>query len=171
MKKKKQKRALFSISPTHLINLWRSLIFCVSSFTYNVLLIIFMSLPTKRSATTDSATTSSASATAALSPRMKKAKSQAVACSLDSNKNGLHKHQQDFDPSNDVVFDPSSMVLDKDLKNDDPSSLPNARGAIANNLARKKATPPQPAKKLSIKIHSKIRHFYNEVYAAGSMYV
>ncbi|KAL5157494.1 Cullin-4 [Glycine soja] len=44
--------------------------------------------------------------------------------------------------SSDAVLDPSSMPLDDDL--------PNARAA---NLARKKATPPQPAKKLLIKLH------------------
>ncbi|KOM53577.1 hypothetical protein LR48_Vigan09g223600 [Vigna angularis] len=45
-------------------------------------------------------------------------------------------------PSDDAVLDSSSMPLDDDL--------PNARAA---NLSRKKATPPQPAKKLLIKLH------------------
>ncbi|KAJ1430596.1 Winged helix-like DNA-binding domain superfamily [Sesbania bispinosa] len=82
-----------------------------------------MSLPTnpKRSATATFR-----------SPPMKKAKSQAVACSLDP-KNGLHHHAAD-----DAVFD---------------SDDPNARGFIAANLSRKKATPPQPPKKLLIKLH------------------
>lgn len=84
-----------------------------------------MSLPTKRSG----------SAGAPSTP-MKKAK-PSVACS--------------FDPSDDVVLDTSSipMPLDDDLKPD----LPNARGVMAANLSRKKATPPQPAKKLLIKLH------------------
>ena len=121
-----------------------------------------MSLPTKRSATnaTGTANTSSSSSATSVaanagvrSPPMKKAKSQAVACSIDGNKNGLHSHHQDFNPTDDVVFDPSSMALDEDLKTDDPSSLPNARGGMAANLSRKKATPPQPAKKLLIKFH------------------
>jgi len=45
-------------------------------------------------------------------------------------------------PSDDAVLDSSPMPLDDDL--------PNARAA---NLSRKKATPPQPAKKLLIKLH------------------
>lgn len=85
---------------------------------------------------------------------MKKAKSQAVACSLDPSKNGLHHHHHHHphthpsqDPDNDVVFDPSTMTLDEDLKSDDPSSR-----AVAANLSRKKAQPPQPTKKLVIKL-------------------
>ena len=77
-------------------------------------------------------------------PPMKKATSQAVACSLDPNKNGLqHHHNQD---DNDVVFDPSSISLDDDSKSDDAPAPATA------NLSRKKATPPQPAKKLVIKL-------------------
>ncbi|XP_021899413.1 cullin-4-like [Carica papaya] len=115
-----------------------------------------MSLPTKRSissntSTTSNPTSSSSSGSGNGSPRsppMKKAKSQAVACSLDPNKNGLHHSHQDFNAAttaleNDVVFDPSSMALDEDLK---PEPL------AAANLSRKKATPPQPAKKLVIKL-------------------
>ncbi|KAF7840480.1 cullin-4 [Senna tora] len=76
-------------------------------------------------------------------------------------KNGLHHHpQHDFNLNNssdDVVFDPTSMPLDDDLKSDEPSALPNARGVMAANLSRKKATPPQPpnksSKKFSIKLH------------------
>lgn len=114
-------------------------------FTYNALLITFMSLPTKRSITDNNAVTA-ASSSAARSPPMKKAK------------NGLQHHpQQDcnLNPSNDVVFDPKSMALDDDLKTDDPTALPNARGVMAANLSRKKATPPQPprTKKLAIKLH------------------
>ncbi|KAG4960259.1 hypothetical protein JHK87_036892 [Glycine soja] len=60
-------------------------------------------------------------------PPMKKAKSLLLRSSSDDH---------------DAVLDPSSMPLDDDL--------PNARAA---NLARKKATPPQPAKKLLIKLH------------------
>ncbi|KAI5591920.1 hypothetical protein POPTR_004G132900v4 [Populus trichocarpa] len=101
-----------------------------------------MSLPTKRSATTSASTsTASTSASNSFLP-MKKAKSQAAsACSpLDHNKNGLYH-------SDDVVFDPSSMSLDDDLKLVDYRTPP-----AAANLSRKKATPPQPAKKLVIKL-------------------
>ncbi|RYQ79063.1 hypothetical protein Ahy_Scaffold8g108552 [Arachis hypogaea] len=42
------------------------------------------------------------------------------------------------------------MALDDDLKSDDQ----NARGDVAANLSRKKATPPQPAKKLLIKLRT-----------------
>lgn len=114
-----------------------------------------MSLPTKRSATTntsDSIASSSSAAAATRSPPMKKAKSQALACSLDP-KNGLHNHHLGFTAPDDVVFDPSSMALDEDPKTDDPTALPNARGVMAANLSRKKATPPQPPKKLLIKLH------------------
>ncbi|KAK4271848.1 hypothetical protein QN277_020479 [Acacia crassicarpa] len=117
-----------------------------------------MSLPTKRSAptnTSDSIVSSSSVAASAvtLPPLMKKAKSQAAACSLDS-KNGLHNHHQGLAASDDTVFDPSSLGLDdEDLKTDDPTALPNARGIMAANLSRKKATPPQPPKKLLIKLH------------------
>ncbi|KAF2316709.1 hypothetical protein GH714_042050 [Hevea brasiliensis] len=107
-----------------------------------------MSLPTKRSAT---ATTSSSSASATANfPPMKKAKSQAVsACSpLDPscNKNGIHHFSSAATADNDVVFDPSSMTLDDDPKLQDRSP------PAAANLSRKKATPPQPAKKLVIKL-------------------
>lgn len=49
----------------------------------------------------------------------------------------------------DVVFDSS---MDDDLK---PTDLPRGGAAsnMAANLARKKATPPQPAKKLLIRLH------------------
>ncbi|KAJ6936659.1 hypothetical protein NC652_011382 [Populus alba x Populus x berolinensis] len=96
-----------------------------------------MSLPTKRSASA----TASTSASNNFVP-MKKAKSQAAsACSpLDHNKNGLHH-------SDDVVFDPSSISLDDDLNLVDYRTPP-----AAANLSRKKATPPQPAKKLVIKL-------------------
>ncbi|XP_012455400.1 cullin-4 [Gossypium raimondii] len=108
-----------------------------------------MSLPpTKRSLSSNAAVASSSSSSSSSShfqPSMKKAKSQAVACSLDPNKNGLHNHHNN-QGDNDVVFDPSSpMSLDDDSKSDD------ARAPAAANLSRKKATPPQPAKKLVIK--------------------
>ncbi|KAH7568571.1 hypothetical protein JRO89_XS06G0016500 [Xanthoceras sorbifolium] len=94
-----------------------------------------MSLPNKRTATT---TTNNNC------PPMKKAKSQAVADA--ASKNGLHHHDYASSPDSDVVFDPSSMSLDDDLKPDEP------RAPAAANLARKKAQPPQPAKKLVIKL-------------------
>ncbi|CAN6683666.1 unnamed protein product [Malus baccata var. baccata] len=119
-----------------------------------------MSHPTKRSSAinhSSSGTSSSSSSSlnpSSAGPPMKKAKSQAVACSLDPSKNGLHHHHHHphthptQDPDNDAVFDPSSMSLDDDLRPDDPSP----RG-VAANLSRKKAQPPQPStKKLVIKL-------------------
>ncbi|XP_008225565.1 PREDICTED: cullin-4 [Prunus mume] len=115
-----------------------------------------MSHPTKRSSAINNNTISSTSSSLNPSsgPPMKKAKSQAVACSLDPSKNGLHHHHHHHphthpsqDSDNDVVFDPSTMALDEDLKSDDPSSR-----AVAANLSRKKAQPPQPTKKLVIKL-------------------
>lgn len=93
-----------------------------------------MSLPTKRSATSATASSHSSSSSPHYQP-MKKAKSQAVACSFDPSKNGLH-HREDG-------FDPSSMAIDQDPRPD----------TAAANLSRKKATPPLPGKKLVIKLH------------------
>ncbi|KAJ9565787.1 hypothetical protein OSB04_001753 [Centaurea solstitialis] len=78
---------------------------------------------------------------------MKKAKSQAVSCSLDNNnnKNGFQHHQ--FDTNSD----PSSMIEDPTENNDGGGRSSSGSGFTAN-LARKKATPPQPAKKLVIKL-------------------
>lgn len=105
---------------------------------------------TPSTASTSSSSSAAASASSFTGPLVKKAKSQAMACSLDPNKNGLHN--QDFNsPDTDVVFDPSSMAMDEDLKPDDPSALHTGR-SIAANLSRKKATLPQPAKKLVIKL-------------------
>ncbi|GMN43249.1 hypothetical protein TIFTF001_012455 [Ficus carica] len=121
-----------------------------------------MSHPTKRlpssrpnsssaaASSSSSSSSLSAAAAAAIGPPMKKSKSQAVACSLDPNKNGLHHHHHHRNHSqdgNDVVFDPSAMSLDEDLK---PSDGPS----FAANLSRKKATPPQPSgKKFVIKLN------------------
>ncbi|CAI0548495.1 unnamed protein product [Linum tenue] len=111
-----------------------------------------MSLPTKRSATAAAPPTTTFSTAAGSSsfPPMKKAKSQAVsACSpLDpsSNKNGLHHFTAPNSDDNDILFEPSSMSLDDEPK------LVDAVPPTAANLSRKKAIPPQPAKKLVIKL-------------------
>ncbi|KAF9672540.1 hypothetical protein SADUNF_Sadunf11G0052800 [Salix dunnii] len=99
-----------------------------------------MSLPTKRSATATAST--AGTSTSNTYPPMKKAKCQAASAfsPLDYNKNGLHL-------SDEVVFDPSSMSLD-----DDPKLVDYRPPIAAANLSRKKATPPQPAKKLVIKL-------------------
>ncbi|KAG7012530.1 Cullin-4 [Cucurbita argyrosperma subsp. argyrosperma] len=123
-----------------------------------------MSLPTKRSATAtantaaSSVVSSSPTSTASISsPPMKKTKSQSLSTSLDPNKNGLHHLDR---PSSNITssalvddadFDPSSMALDEDLKPDDSPLIGTSR-AVATNLSRKKATLPQPAKKLVIKL-------------------
>ncbi|GKV04887.1 hypothetical protein SLEP1_g16982 [Rubroshorea leprosula] len=79
---------------------------------------------------------------------MKKAKSQVVACfPLNLNENDLHRHHTQV--TNDVVFDPlATMVIDDDVRPDE------SRAPAAANLSHKKATaaPPQPAKKLMIKL-------------------
>lgn len=101
-----------------------------------------MSLPNKRAATSSTSNNNSNNC-----PPMKKAKSQAVACSMDTaGKNGVHHHPDFNNREADVVFDPNSMTLDEDLKSDEQ------RTPAAANLARKKAQPPQPAKKLVIKL-------------------
>ncbi|KAK6932201.1 Cullin, N-terminal [Dillenia turbinata] len=124
-----------------------------------------MSHPTnnKRSASAAAINTISSSSStqndAASSPfasslPMKKAKSQALGCSLDS-KNGIqhqqqHHHHVHFPEDDDSN---NNMVIDEDLKTIDAASPSrgNPTGVTAN-LSRKKATPPQPAKKLVIKL-------------------
>ncbi|XP_052182282.1 cullin-4-like [Diospyros lotus] len=78
-------------------------------------------------------------------PAMKKPKSQAVACSLD-NKNGPQTQPLHFD--SDL---PSPMIEDPIPTDLNEIALDPAAG-VAANLSRKKATPPQPAKKLVIKL-------------------
>ncbi|CAN4105402.1 unnamed protein product [Withania somnifera] len=76
---------------------------------------------------------------------MKKAKSQAVACSID-NKNGQHVH---FSSDIDNLEDPSGNSAMMEDSSIDASSV---GGAVTANLSRKKATLPQPPKKLVIKL-------------------
>ncbi|KAI3466829.1 hypothetical protein Pfo_023492 [Paulownia fortunei] len=120
--------------------------------------------PSKRSlspySSSPSTTNNTAGAAAApVLPAMKKAKSQAVACSLDGNKNG----QQQITPHVHFAEPPALSPMIEDDPNDgvlEASSPSNAfgRGAAASgggvtaNLSRKKATPPQPSKKLVIKL-------------------
>lgn len=119
-------------------------------------------------------TSSTSSATASggappLVPAMKKAKSQAVAYSLD-NKNG-QPHHVHFSTDIEAIGgsntgNPTSMI---DAEEEDPSNLstdvvmdpgninnfngvPVTRSSGTANLSRKKATPPQPQKKLVIKL-------------------
>ncbi|XP_074326277.1 cullin-4 [Apium graveolens] len=93
---------------------------------------------TNNSSNKRSSSSSSNAAAPFFSP-MKKAKSQAVAYSLDSNKNGLSQHAR-FDDNDAMIDDPNP----NDAVDPSPSST---------NLARKKATPPQPAKKFVIKLN------------------
>ncbi|GAB4840631.1 hypothetical protein Ancab_021398 [Ancistrocladus abbreviatus] len=90
-------------------------------------------------------------------PAMKKPKSQPVSCSpsLDA-KNGI---QFNFNSTgNHDDEDPSSVIIDEDLRSDDLASPGNGRasitgGGVTANLSRKKATPPNPTtKKLVIKL-------------------
>ncbi|RAL50260.1 hypothetical protein DM860_007934 [Cuscuta australis] len=80
-------------------------------------------------------------------PAMKKAKTQAIACSLDTNMNGgqHHVHFSSEDPS----ISPS--IEDPNLSGDVHTSS-STSGGVTANLSRKKAIPPQPAKKLVIKL-------------------
>ncbi|KAL5977480.1 Cullin-4 [Asimina triloba] len=94
---------------------------------------------------------------------MKKAKSQPPSFSIDS-KNGLQQQQQQLNHLSSDDGDADSMLVEEDLKADataDASSIaigvvggsrnPTSTG-VAANLSRKKATPPQPARKLVIKL-------------------
>ncbi|GAB4829360.1 hypothetical protein Ancab_019031 [Ancistrocladus abbreviatus] len=89
-------------------------------------------------------------------PPMKKPKPQPVSCSSLDTKNG---HQFNFNSAGSHHDDdPSSIVVDEDLKSDDLVSPGNGRtsitgGGVTANLLRKKATPPNPTtKKLVIKL-------------------
>ncbi|GKV36953.1 hypothetical protein SLEP1_g45035 [Rubroshorea leprosula] len=112
-----------------------------------------MSLPpTKRSSLSNTTTANTSSGGASNSsplhhPPMKKTKSQAVACSsLDPSKNGLQHRHNHTQVENEVVFEPSAMAIDDDVRPDE------SRAPAAANLSRKKATLPQPSKKLVIKL-------------------
>lgn len=79
-----------------------------------------------------------------------------MSCSLDS-KNGLQQHNNCFNNAADDDEDPSSMIVDEDLKAEDTVTAPGTSraritGGVTANLARKKATPPHPGKKLVIKL-------------------
>ncbi|KAL0321370.1 UNVERIFIED_CONTAM: Cullin-4 [Sesamum radiatum] len=118
--------------------------------------------PSKRSASpysSSTTTTGAGTAAAPIFPAMKKAKSQAVACSLDGNKNG----QQQIAPHVHFAEPPAHSPMIEDDPNDvalETSSPSNAfgrglaasAGGVTANLSRKKATPPQPTKKLVIKL-------------------
>ncbi|KAK6124066.1 hypothetical protein DH2020_042191 [Rehmannia glutinosa] len=101
-------------------------------------------------------TTATGAGGAPVFPAMKKAKSQGVACSLDGNKNGQqqitpHGHFGAHSPM--IEDDPSDGAMEAS-----PSSAVFGRGVSASgggvtaNLSRKKATPPNPTKKLVIKL-------------------
>lgn len=99
---------------------------------------------------------------------MKKAKSQAIAYSLD-NKNGQPPHVH-FSPDTEDGSNSGSPASMIDMEEEDPSNLSSSDvvmdpGNLSNfhgasvtrssgtaNLSRKKATPPQPQKKLVIKL-------------------
>ncbi|XP_074269581.1 cullin-4-like [Silene latifolia] len=112
-----------------------------------------MSLPnTNKRPPTTNPNLPSAATTAAVSsaaqPAMKKTKSPSPSSPLDA-KNGLHN----LFNSNE----PGSMIFGEDLDtNDVLASTPNSRGRItdgvAANLSRKKASLPNPSKKLVIKL-------------------
>ncbi|XP_027089059.1 cullin-4 isoform X1 [Coffea arabica] len=99
-----------------------------------------------------------------LVPAMKKAKSQAVAYSLDNNKNGQPPHvhfSPDIDVNNASMLDveeedpgslSSDVVMDPNLSSFNSNAMSRGASSGTANLSRKKATPPQPQKKLVIKL-------------------
>ncbi|KAH9606214.1 hypothetical protein KSS87_010263 [Heliosperma pusillum] len=94
------------------------------------------------------ATTASSAVISASQPPMKKTKSPSLSSPLDA-KNGLHNLFNSDEPG--------SMMFGEDLDtNDVLASTPNSRGRItdgvAANLSRKKASLPNPSKKLVIKL-------------------
>ncbi|XP_077253878.1 cullin-4-like isoform X1 [Tasmannia lanceolata] len=84
---------------------------------------------------------------------MKKAKSNSLTFSLD--KNGLQNQQNCFNNNDDD--DDDSTLVDEDLKIGSKDISQIGLGVVGcsgvgSNLSRKKAIPPQPAKKLVIKL-------------------
>ncbi|GAU44789.1 hypothetical protein TSUD_382870 [Trifolium subterraneum] len=59
------------------------------------------------------------------------------------------KKSKSHDDDNDAVLDLHHSSLDHDLNKPNP---PSSANSMAANLSRKKATPPQPAKKFLIKL-------------------
>ncbi|KAL6992230.1 hypothetical protein U1Q18_010338 [Sarracenia purpurea var. burkii] len=109
----------------------------------------------------------------ALFPAMKKAKSQAVACSVD-NKNGLQHqppHHIHFNTDLDAADDHLSLNID-DPNNPNDVAVDLAAGigraGVTANLSRKKATPPQPAKKLVIKLLKDYFHYGIKLKLSGN---
>ncbi|CAK9167860.1 unnamed protein product [Ilex paraguariensis] len=125
-----------------------------------------MSQPNKRSYTTISTTTSTTCTGGAgvgnhnltyPPAAMQKAKSQAVALSLDGKNGQQQSPHVHFAPDIEsaVVDDPNSMIEDPNPNDVVDGSSPAGRvstSGVTANLSRKKATPPQPAKKLVIKL-------------------
>ncbi|CAI9783451.1 unnamed protein product [Fraxinus pennsylvanica] len=123
--------------------------------------------PSKRSSPCSSTSTTAAatrdaaagSSGATIFPAMKKAKSQSVPCSLDSNKNGQqsinpHVHFADTPAHSPMTEDDPSSVLEGSLSSGrGAAAVGGHEGGTIANLSRKKATPPQPAKRLVIKLN------------------
>ncbi|PIA41621.1 hypothetical protein AQUCO_02200213v1 [Aquilegia coerulea] len=74
---------------------------------------------------------------------MKKAKSQAISCSMEKNGQNNH-HYEDFGTS--MIVDDNNLKSESQFGVIDCTSQ-NPTTIVAANLSRKKATPPQPAKK------------------------
>ncbi|GFQ05652.1 cullin-4 [Phtheirospermum japonicum] len=119
--------------------------------------------PGKRSFSPYSSSTTSVAGAAAspIFPAMKKAKSQAATCSLDGSKNGQQQqstpHVHFADPpalSPMIEDDPNDVVMEASSpSNPFGRGVAASGGGVTSNLSRKKATPPQPAKKLVIKLN------------------
>ncbi|KAL6553166.1 Cullin-4 [Orobanche gracilis] len=119
--------------------------------------------PTKRSvypysSSSAAITNSAADAAASIFPAMKKSKSQAAGCSLDGSKNGQQQatpHVHFAEPpvlSPMIEDDPNDGVLEASSPSNHFDRGVAASAGVTANLSRKKATPPQPAKKLVIKL-------------------
>ncbi|KAL3520226.1 hypothetical protein ACH5RR_018375, partial [Cinchona calisaya] len=118
--------------------------------------------------TTSSSVTTSAHGGAApqqsLFPLMRKAKSPAVAYSLDNKKNGQPPHihfSRDINTNHTSMIDveeedpsilSSNVVMDPSISNFNSNAVSGGASSGTANLSRKKATPPQPQKKLVIKL-------------------
>ncbi|MCL7040617.1 hypothetical protein MKW94_016099, partial [Papaver nudicaule] len=82
---------------------------------------------------------------------MKKAKSQAINYT-SAEKNGIRFNDDDND--DDIEGGSNSMIIEDNIvvKNEDIGGSSSSSRGMAANLSRKKAVPPQPAKKLVIKL-------------------
>ncbi|EPS64061.1 cullin 4, partial [Genlisea aurea] len=110
--------------------------------------------PTKRSSATSlSLSLSGAAAAIPIPPTMKKAKSQAVACSIDAPQQQIPHFAETPAHSPMIEDDADSAMEASPPANSFGRVVSGSGGGVTANLSRKKATPPQPAKKFVIKLN------------------